>query len=269
MANERERRRWNDERWTSAWPQREALTSAVTPALLSACPAGPGQRVLDVGCGGGELTIALAARVGPTGTVVGVDLSTDLVALARDRATDAGVANVDFLELDMQVDLVGGETFDLAVSQFGVMFFDQPPVAFTNIGRHLHPGSTLVFACWQRVEVNPWHIGTALAPLVPAPPAPAAGTWPVGPFTLGDRDHTTALLRDVGYEDISIDRHQVTVSAPASAIVDPDLLEFMGVTPERRQGALDLIDRHLAQFAQRDGLYAYPLAFQIVQATRP
>jgi SAM-dependent methyltransferase len=268
MANERERRRWNDERWTSAWPQREALTSAVTPTLLSACPAGPGQRVLDVGCGGGGLTIALAARE-PTGSVVGVDLSTDLVELAQGRATEAGVTNVDFLELDMQVDLVGGEPFDLAVSQFGVMFFDQPVVAFTNIGRHLHPGGALVFACWQPVTVNPWHIGTALASVVPAPPPPASDTWPVGPFTLGDRDHTTALLRDIGYEDISIDRHEVTVSAPAGAIVDADLLEFMGVSPERRSAALDLIDRHLAQFAQGDGLYAYPLAFQIVRATRP
>ena len=269
MANERERRRWNDERWTSAWPQREALTSAVTPALVSAARAAPGQRVLDVGCGGGGLSIALATRVGPTGSVVGVDLSSDLVELAEHRATVAGVSNVDFLELDMQVDLVGGEPFDLAVSQFGVMFFDQPEVAFTNIGRHLHPGSTLVFACWQPVEVNPWHIGTALGPLVPGPPPPAPGTWPVGPFTLGDRDHTTALLRDVGYEDISIDCHEVTVSAPAGAIVDADLLEFMGVTPERRQAALDLIDRHLAQFAQAHGRYVFPLAFQIVRATRP
>jgi hypothetical protein len=105
--------------------------------------------------------------------------------------------------------------------------------------------------------------------VMPAPPPPAPGTWPVGPFTLGDRDHTTALLRDVGFEDISIDRHQVTVHAPASAIVDADLLEFMGVTPERRPVALDLIARHLAQFAQSDGGYAFPLAFQIVRATRP
>jgi SAM-dependent methyltransferase len=269
MTNEAERRRWNDARWTAAWPAREALTTAVTPELLAACPAGPGRRVLDVGCGGGGLSTALAARVGPSGSVVGVDISEDLVGLAERRAVDQGVANVDFLELDMQVDLVGGDPFDLAVSQFGVMFFDEPTVAFTNIGRHLIPGGALVFACWQSVERNPWHIRTALAGLVPTPPAPAPGKWPTGPFTLGDPARPAGLLRDIGFEDITVVPHELTVVTPASAVVDAGQLELMDVPPDHDEAVAAIIERHLAQFDQGDGRYAFPLAFQIVTATRP
>jgi len=149
MANERESKRWNDDQWVAAWPKRERLTEALTPHLLAAVgdDARSSRRVCDVGCGGGALTIALGGAVGSTGQVVGIDLSASLVELARDRATRAGAANVSFAVGDVQTEGLGSEPFDLAVSQLGVMFFDEPLVAFGAIRAGLHQGGRLVFAC--------------------------------------------------------------------------------------------------------------------------
>jgi cyclopropane fatty-acyl-phospholipid synthase-like methyltransferase len=81
--NAAERARWNDEAWTKAWVKREALTDSVTPLLLGALKLRAGERVLDVGCGGGGATIAAAGQVGPGGGVVGADISVVLLARAR------------------------------------------------------------------------------------------------------------------------------------------------------------------------------------------
>ena len=177
MANERESRRWNDDRWVAAWPKRERLTEALTPYLLGAIDAGApsGPRVCDIGCGGGALAIALGGAVGTTGQVVGIDISAPLVELARERASQGGAATVAFVVGDVQTGGLGPEPFELVVSQLGVMFFDEPLAAFGAIRAGLLPGGRFVFASWQGVEQNPWHTGTALRPFVPPPrlPAPA------------------------------------------------------------------------------------------------
>jgi len=268
MANEGEIRRWNDQRWTSAWPLRETLTTSVTPQLLGALDVASGARILDIGCGGGGLAVELAAAVASHGRVVGVDVSEALLSLARERADEAGVTTLDLLALDMQVGTIGGEPFDLAVSQFGVMFFDEPVVAFANVARHLRTGGTLTFACWQSVEHNPWHIGLAMSPLVGAPPPPARGKSPTGPFTLGDVERTTRLLTEAGFCDIVFDPRRLTTTASARAVADPTLFEFMGVPADRMEEAADVVERHLHQFRAGEDAYDYPLAFFIVSARR-
>ena len=270
MANEGETSRWNDERWVAAWPKRERLTESVSPFVLAAAGLRAGQRVCDIGCGGGGLTIALGKEVGPDGEVVGYDISAALLELARGRAREAGASNVRFVEADIQVSALDGAAFDVAVSQFGVMFFDEPTAAFAAIRRLLVPGGRLVFACWQGVERNPWHTGTALRPFVPPPRTPEPGKSPVGPFALGDDEYVRELLEAAGYLGIEGIAHTTTVRGPASAVVDHDLLDFMGVAPERRDEAIAVLDRHLAQFAV-DGdtggdSYDYPLAFMVYEA---
>jgi SAM-dependent methyltransferase len=274
VANETESRRWNDQRWTDAWPSRERLTDAVSPFLVTAANPRPGQRVNDIGCGGGALTITLAQAVGSEGEVVGYDISAPLLALATRRSAEAGVANVRFVEADVQAGDWGDASADLAVSQFGVMFFDEPTAAFTAIRRHLVPGGRFVFACWQGVEHNPWHLGTALRGLVPPPKVPAPGKSPVGPFALGDDEYVRELLEAAGFAEVRSTGHETTVRAPASAVVDPTLFGFMGISPERQDEALEIAERHLDRFAvpgdgDGDGqlLYDYPLAFMIYEAT--
>ncbi|MFZ0251858.1 MAG: methyltransferase domain-containing protein [Acidimicrobiales bacterium] len=266
MANEKESTRWNHEQWVAAWPKRERLTEALTPHLLEAVGARPGQRAADIGCGGGAQTIAVAGAVGPTGRVIGFDISAPLVELARERAASAGLDNVDFVVADVQTEGLGPEPFDVVVSQLGVMFFDEPTAAFAAIRAGLRPGGLLVFACWQGVEQNPWHTGTVMRPFVPPPRLPAPGKSPVGPFSLGDDEYVRDTLGGAGFGSVESTPVELTVRAPSSAVVDRSLFGFMGVDPERMDEVDAAIDAHLARFAVGDGEYEYPLAFRVYEA---
>ena len=266
-TNEIERRRWNDAQWAEVWPKRERMTDAVTAFLLDAAALAPGERVLDVGCGGGKTSLAAAEAVGAEGSVVGGDISTPLVALARRRAVAAGAANATFRDADMQTDTVDGGPFDVAISQFGVMFFDEPVAAFANIRAHLRAGGRLAFACWQVAERNPWFFAPAIAAFLQPPPPPAPGRSPTGPFVLGDPGHTTATLRAAGFEDVSWDAHEIEVEVPRDSIVDEGQLTFMGVAPERLAEAHDAVDRYMQRFALSPTLLRIPLAFQVFRAT--
>jgi SAM-dependent methyltransferase len=266
VANEKEAKRWNDDRWVASWPDRERLTEALSPHLLRAAAARPGQRVCDVGCGGGLLSIALADAVGVDGQVVGVDISEPLLHLARERASTAGAGCTEFVAMDVQTGTLGHDPFDLVVSQLGVMFFDEPTGAFGAIRGLLAPGGRFVFACWQGVEHNPWHTGTALRSFVPPPRTPPPGKSPVGPFALGDDEYARDVLGGAGFSAVTCAEFAITVRAPASAVGDAALLEFMGVAAERVGEATAALEGHLARFAVGSGEYEYPLSFRVYEA---
>jgi SAM-dependent methyltransferase len=266
-ANAAERRRWNDEYWSSVWPKREALTSKVTDILLSHLELRQGERVLDIGSGGGTMTIAAGRLVGPTGSAVGADISAPLVALARTRAADKQSRNVSFCEADVQQAVVDGGPFDVAVSQFGVMFFDEPVAAFANIRRHVIPGGRLGFACWQGIEKNPWFIGKALAGLVPPPPPPATGKSPTGPFAFSDPDRVGEILANAGWKTVDRAPYEMVASVETDAIVDDPQLTFLGVPHETFDVARQAVDEHLQQLRDSDGRINAPLAVQIFTAT--
>jgi SAM-dependent methyltransferase len=267
-TNELERRRWNDERWARLWPKRETLTDAVTSYVLASAALTPGVRVLDVGCGGGRLSLAAARLVGHEGAVLGADLSEPLLALARRRAGEAGSRTIAFRHVDMQVDPVPGGPFDVAISQFGVMFFDEPVVAFSNIAAHLVPGGRLAFACWQPIELNAWMFSAAIAGFVPPPPPPEPGKSATGPFSLADTAHTTEILEAAGFQDVRWARHELRVDVPRDAIYDPDQLAIYGIPVEQHPAAGAAVEAYLQRFEIGGGLSRFPLAFQIFTATK-
>jgi SAM-dependent methyltransferase len=268
-TNETERQRWNDEQWAAQWPKRERLTDEVTAFLLEAAALQPGERVLDVGCGGGRTSLAAGRAVGPEGAVVGADLSSPLSALAARRAGEAGAGNVVFSVVDMQTDTVKGGPFDVALSQFGVMFFDEPVTAFANIRRHLKPGGRIAFVCWQSGDKNPWFFAPAIAEHLPPPPAPVPGKSATGPFALGDPAHTADVLRSAGFADVRSSPHELAVDVAQDAVLDSAQLKFMGVPPDKLAIAQSTIDEYMAQFALSPTVSRFPLAFQVFAATNP
>jgi SAM-dependent methyltransferase len=265
-ANEFEQRRWNDEQWVAVWPKRERLTDAISEYLLDAAALRSGERVLDIGCGGGKTSMAAVRFVGEQGAVVGADLSAPLSELARQRAGEAGVENIDFRVLDVQIDAIEGGSFDVAISQFGVMFFDEPVMAFRNIRAHLKPGGRIAFACWQAIEANPWFFASAVAEFAPPPPAPAPGKSPTGPFALADPDTATHILQSAGFADIRRTAHQIEVEVPEDSVVDEAQLRFVGIPEDKLAAAQAAVDAHMQQFKLESGLSRFPLAFQLFQA---
>jgi SAM-dependent methyltransferase len=263
--NEAERRRWNDCAWAAAWPKRERLTTAVTDVLLSQARLQPGEAVLDVGTGGGVAALA-AARIVSDGRVVGADISAPLIKLASGRGEAQAASNVSFVVADVQQETVPGGPFDAAISQFGVMFFEEPETAFANIRRQLVSGGRLAFACWQAPDLNPWFPGPALAGIAPPPP-PEPGRSPTHPFSLSDPHHAAGILEASGWREVNATRHQLLVTVDRETIVDDQALEFFGVPAGAIAGAWQAIERQLAPITRDDGRIDAPLAFQIFTAT--
>jgi SAM-dependent methyltransferase len=179
--------------------QVERLGLAAMDAL---CPR-ESEHIIDIGCGCGQTSLALAARVRPTGSVLGVDISEPMldVALRRQRSTDLQVA---FRKLDAQTGDLGQGLFDAAFSRFGVMFFGDPVAAFANIRASLKPEGRLAFVCWRALNENPWMqvpLQAAL-PLLP-PVAPTDPTAP-GPFAFADPSRVRTILADSGYGSVTV-----------------------------------------------------------------
>jgi SAM-dependent methyltransferase len=212
--------------------------------------------------------MAAAARVAPDGVVVGVDISARLVQVAEARAAPARLTNVSFVLADAQTDSIAGAPFDAATSQFGVMFFDEPVTAFANVARHVEVGGRLVFACWQRVQDNPWHIGPTLAPYLAPAPEPAPGKSATGPFSFGDPDRVRDLLTSAGWGDIERTAYERVEVVGPDAIVGDDEVTFAGVSDADMADARAALQRHLARFELDNGQLELPLAFQIFAARR-
>ncbi|TGQ65117.1 MAG: class I SAM-dependent methyltransferase [Mesorhizobium sp.] len=204
---------WNDqsgERWVAHQARLDAMLAVFGQAAIEAAAPATSERVLDVGCGAGASSLALAARVGPGGKVLGVDISEPLIDRAR------ALAPQDTPALFRVADASSAELpegpFDILFSRFGVMFFDDPTGAFTHMRRALQPGGRVAFVCWRGVAENDWMrlpMG-AIKGIVPptAPPDPEAP----GPFSFGDRGRVARILTAAGFTNIAIAPFDVSVA---------------------------------------------------------
>lgn len=159
----------------------------------------PGERILDVGCGGGETTAEIARRVGPNGRAVGIDISEPLAERAR-RAT-ADLAHAEIRVVDAQTAAFDAESFDGLFSRFGVMFFADPEAAFSNLRRALRPGGRIAFVCWRALAENPWMTLPAMAVANHLPvkrPEPNAP----GPFAFADCARVRGILEGAGFVEV-------------------------------------------------------------------
>jgi SAM-dependent methyltransferase len=194
---------WNSavaDRWVRRQSEIDAMMAPFTEALLGAAHLGPEGpwRILDVGCGSGETTL-LAAQIGHE--LTGLDVSSPLLELAKARAKKAGQSHIDFFLGDASR-LFIDPPFDLIMSRFGVMFFEEPVKAFTNLKKLTRNGGRLVFVCWRAPALNQWVTlpMSALGDLVQA--QGAAQTSGPGPFAFADSALVTSILTEAGFKDI-------------------------------------------------------------------
>ncbi len=211
---------WNGEagkKWVDQSQRLDTMLAPFADKVLDAAAIQTGERALDIGCGAGILTLGATEQAGGASGSLGVDVSEPLLALARKRAADAG-SSARFEHADASTFEVS-DKFDLVISRFGVMFFEDPSAAFANIRSQVRPGGRLAFMCWQALPLNDWAFAplqAALPLLKETPPMPDP-TAP-GPFAFADQDRLARLLSDAGWQDITIDPFETQMALPGDDV---------------------------------------------------
>jgi SAM-dependent methyltransferase len=225
--------------WAEVDRQSSIVAGPFGDAAMARLAGQHGEHVLDIGCGTGDTTLALAAMVAPDGSALGADIAPGMVEIARRRHADSSAR---FEVVDVQVASIGdlgGRPFDAAFSRFGVMFFDDRTAAFANIRALLRPGGRLAFTCWQDVFSNEWMFvpGAAVVEVTgELPPMPGPGE--PGPFSLADPDEISTVLGDAGFVDVEITPTNREVDLSQSAAVSLlDLIERVGPVREALRDA--------------------------------
>ena len=201
VANVEMAQMWDGEadEWIANADRYDATDRFINARVEAEVQIAPRDRVLDIGCGTGKSSRD-AARRARDGWVLGVDLSSRMLDDARRRSADEGLTNVEYLCADAQVHPFEPDSFDVAISGFGAMFFADPVAALTNVRRSLRPGGRIAFVAWQRFEHNEW-LTTIFDALAAGRDLPAPAPGQPGPFGLADPEAVTKLLRDAGFAD--------------------------------------------------------------------
>jgi len=278
LFNEEQRARWNGidgEYWTSHQDRLDRTLAPVTGPLLAFAAPRAGSTVMDVGCGCGATTLELARAVGPSGRVVGLDVSGPMLALAAERLR--AFANTtcmlgDAAELPLR-DLGA----DLIVSRFGVMFFGDPVAAFANLRTGLAAGGRLRFACWRPIKENPWLQIPLHAVYEHAPRLPKPEPEEPGPFAFGDPARVTRILTAAGFTEPSFTPLDIQIDISGGGTLEDAVIQSSAMGPakraladqpdEVRAAALESIRRALTPYASAAGV-KLPGAIWLVAADR-
>ena len=260
---------WNDvlvakfERFRNIMMTGLSYHSAIPLAKLRLAP---GSRALDVGCGWGDTAIELARKVGPAGSVVGLDCCDAFLEKGRQDAATERLTNVRFVAADVQSYPFERE-FDFCFSRFGMMFFASPVVAMRNVRSALKPGATLMFITWRALADNPFlGMPKAVVSRFLPPPGDDAQTCGPGPFSMADPDVVSAQLKAAGFVDYSFERidgpvmigRDVDQAVEFQLALGPagEIVREAGALAEARRGDIvDALKTELSRHARPDGVW--------------
>jgi ubiquinone/menaquinone biosynthesis C-methylase UbiE len=270
---------WNGpggRRWTERGDAPEAIFAPIAELLFARARLAPGQRVIDIGCGAGATTLAMASQVGAAGGVLGVDVSTVMIAHAKQRTDPSGAAT--FVVADAGSHAFAPEWADLLFSRFGVMFFVDPVASFANLRQGLARGGRIVFACWREAKRNPWQIIALKAVCQHVPRLPEVGPEDPGPFSFADEARVRRILATAGFEQIALTPVDLELDVAAGQGLEAALgaLQQIGAASRALEGQPDAL-RAAAVAEMRAALAPYqrgsrvPLgaAIWIVEAVNP
>lgn len=204
--------------WVDAQVLLDQMFQPFEDLLVAACATESANQVLDVGCGTGSTTLAIASVLGANGRCTGIDISEPMIATAKARARRDG-APASFINANAQAHPFAPATFDMIVSRFGVMFFDDPVVAFSNLRRAASPGAAGMLIAWRSAAENPFMTVAerAAAPLLPnlptrRPDAP-------GQFAFADARRVCTILEASGWAQIDIQPIDVACVLPETSLI--------------------------------------------------
>jgi ubiquinone/menaquinone biosynthesis C-methylase UbiE len=231
--NAREVQYWNSLHtrvWADEYQAIDRLLADATRVAMDHAAPKLGERVIDIGCGSGTTVLELATRVGPSGYVLGADVSKPSVEKARERVAAAGVHQAEVMLCDVSNHMFPANGFDLAFSRFGIMFFADPVATFANIRKAMKPDGRLALAAFRRLQENPWATATvaAIRHLLPSitPPAPEEP----GQFSWGDAARVHRILESAGFQDVSLAAHDpaMPLAGPGGASEAASLMSRIG-----------------------------------------
>jgi SAM-dependent methyltransferase len=239
MGNAEQIEYWNGEagkRWAEDDDTMARLLRPISEALLEHAPLGGCKNALDIGCGGGSQSLMLAQRLGAGAQVLGVDISEPMLEVARRKTgtAAAGSASLDFLRADAATHPFEPGAFDLLFSRFGVMFFDDPVAAFSNLRSALRPGGQLAFCCWQAMKKNDWvriPLQAALQHLPPPEPPPPNAP---GPFAFGDAARVESILGQAGFSQLALEPFTTTLRVSTAPQLPEAVRDLARIGPVSR-----------------------------------
>jgi SAM-dependent methyltransferase len=250
---------WNGpggQKWADRQQEQVALLAPVADILIDRAAPAVGERVIDVGCGSGDTTMAFARKVGPTGYALGVDISGPMLERAR-QSTPAGLP-VDFVLADATIHPFQPAGFDLLASRFGVMFFADPVLSFANMRKALKPSGRLAFACWREPRENPWAMVPLQAVYLHAPKLPPQGPEDPGPFAFASEERVNRILGEAGFTAINMEPCNLAIDVAIGKGLEAAVRGAFEIGPASRalQGQPDEV-RAAATVSVREALKPY------------
>lgn len=248
--------------------RREWLMQATAPVnewLAQSASPQPGQTVLELAAGTGDLGLKLAERVGEAGRIISTDFAPEMVDVARRNGDARGLANVEYRVLDAERLELEDESVDAVVCRFGYMLMADPAAALKESRRVLRSGGPLCLAVWRTPDLNPWAAIPAIT-LVQRGHLPAPEPGAPGIFAMGDADRTLGLVRAAGFdepklEEIAFAFRYADVEDFWDALIRlaGPLARAISALPEgERQDTREAIVQSVAPFRGDDGTYTMP-----------
>jgi SAM-dependent methyltransferase len=226
---------WNGpggQRWADRQAAQDTVLQPVADILFDRAKPQAGERVIDVGCGSGATTIAFAQKVGPSGHAFGIDISGPMLERARRSAPKD--LPVDFVLADATVYPFDPSSFDLLASRFGVMFFADPVLSFSNMRRALRASGRLAFACWREPRENPFFMAPLQAVYKHAPKLPAQGPEDPGPFAFASEQRVKRILSEAGFTGIAMEACPLSLDMAIGRGLDTAVQSALEIGPAAR-----------------------------------
>jgi SAM-dependent methyltransferase len=271
-----QREAWH--RAARGWERRQAevrkQSAPVAEWLLNAIDPQPGERVLDLAAGPGETGFLIAERLGADGMLLSTDQSPDMVEVARRRAAELGLGNVEFRVLDGQAIDLEEHSFDAVVCRWGYMLMADPDAALRGTHQVLREGGRLALATWDTPDRNLWMAAPAIQLMARgALPAPEPGG--PGPFSMADPAQLEQRLATAGFEQIETDKVEFAHNHPSFEqywemsldLAAPLTAAMANLDDDAVAEVRESVREALAPFASQDGALRIPASAIVARAS--